>query len=174
VKRALEQDVPRRFLALVPLFAVLWLFTLALVLSLIPGCGGGAPAIARTLVEKTGEGLVVVDDFTAVAYEAHHASALASSVTLAEYAASMQAMNDLEVALRTLSHALFAAEHVLDTWDAGGAEDWVGAAACLAGALVDVNDALVTAGVAVPRQLEEALDFARPFIGVLCPPGGAS
>jgi hypothetical protein len=131
------------------------------------GCGG-APRAAHFVVEHTGHALVAVDEVTAREYSTKAAAALEASSTAAEYSAAMAPMNHVEEALRTARSLLLASEHVVDTWDAGGSEQWLAAASCLAAALAEVVDALRAADVEIPPALAEAVTLASSFAGA-CP-----
>ncbi len=129
------------------------------------GCGG-APRAARVALETTAQGLALGDEVAARAYASKHASALAASTSAAEYSAAMESSNRVEEALRASRAALFAAEHLLDTWDAGGREAWLAAAACLAATLVEVLEAMRAADVEIPPELASAVALTTSFVGM--------
>lgn len=151
--------------------ALLFLFALGgvvLAALALHGCGASAPTVAHQLVNGAGRAVVVVDDAYERTYATQAAAALEASTTAAEYASAVAPINHVEEALRAASASLRAADHVIDVWDRGGSEQWLGAAACLAAVLMDLVDALTAARVEVPPELVDALDLARPFVGLLC------
>lgn len=141
----------------------------------LAGCGDNAQRIARASLAAGADAVVAVDVVTAEDYTGRHRVALAAAreaatreAAEAAYSDAMAPHNALETALRTASHALRAGEALVDTWDAGGKERWLSAAACIAVAFDDVLAAIGAAGVPVPEPLLAAVSMVEPFASGVC------
>lgn len=132
---------------------------------LVSSCGASAPQTARTVLDVASAGVVAVDAVSALSYTEHARAALAASATLAEYQILMSPSNALDDALRTTHALLLAADSAIDAWDAGGAEQWLSLAVCVAGALENLRAAIEAAGVELPPALIVALNALAPFVG---------
>lgn len=148
------------------------LFLVAVVVfsALISSCGLTPRQAARASLDVMALGVRTVDDVSAQAYAERARTALAAAHDMAEYRAAIAPMDDLERALRVADEALLAADRLVAAWDEGGRDHWIGAAACVAEALLDVAAALEAAGLEIPPELVEALEAARILTGTCVVP----
>lgn len=166
--RAREQGTPLATAAralLLPLIG-------ALLLSLSFGCGASARDVARVAVYSAAEAVDVADQIESIEAARAAARALESAADAAAYVAAMEPHYVAERVLRGARAAVSLGRHVLETWDAGGAERWIGVAGCIALGLADIADAFAVAGVELPAEVGSALEIMRGLASGAC--GGAS
>lgn len=139
-------------------------FVLALTL-LLASCGMSPRDTARASLDMAALGLSFADQTFARAYSLHAHDALEAAQDLAAYRADMAPWDDVERALRVADAALRTADAAIEIWDAGGRENWLGMAACVAGALDQIRLGLEAIGLEIPAELHTALGALAPYTG---------
>ena len=147
----------------------LQIIALALVALALVGCPRETRALnaARKAVEVAAQTVDLVDAEVAALYRVEADAALEACETRTCYRDKLRRWDKTVVAVVAMKHSLLLVEHSLDTWEAGspnGQNNLLGAAACFAQALVDLQSLLTELDVNAPA-LDHGLDYIDNLFG---------